>query len=375
MTPRRALVLAFVANGLGGPSFVARLADRQRELDVSDAALGAALLGLAFGALLASPIVPRLIVRFGSRQVTAGAGIAIGATLWLAAVAPTAPAMFAGLAIVGAADAAMDIGMNANGAAYEAVGGRSVLHRLHAAWSFGALAGAGLATAAAAAGIGPAPQLVATGVVVAALSVIARPGLLAPDPPAVAVDDGAPLPRRWPAALVVLGVATVAAALLEGPPGDWSAVQLDRIGVDVGLAPLGTAAFMAGMFGGRLVGDRHTDRHGGAFVLRRGMALCAVGLVAGAAWGEPVPFLVGVALAGYGLSGYFPLAFSASARIPGVTGGAGTAVVSLGARAGFLLSPPLVGAIADATDLRVAFAATAAVAAAIAVAAPRIVSS
>ena len=373
MTTRRALVFAFVANGLGGPSFLARLADRQRELDISDAALGASLLGLALGALLASPVVPRLNARFGSRNVTAGAGIGIAATLWLPAAAPSAPAMFAGLAVVGAADAAMDIGMNANGAAYEAVGGRSVLHRLHAAWSFGALAGAGTATAAAAAGIGPTPQLLATGAAIAILSLAARPGLVAVDPPAVATVDDAPLPRRWPATLVVLGVATMAAAILEGAPGDWSAVQADRLGVDPGLAPLGIAAFMAGMMGGRLVGDRLTDRHGGAVVLRRGMALCAVGLVAGAAWGEPLPFLIGVAVAGYGLSGFFPLVFSASARIPGVVGGAGTAVVSLGARAGFLVEPPLVGAIADATDLRVAYAASGVLAAAIAVAAPRIV--
>ena len=147
-------------------------------------------------------------------------------------------------------------------------------------------------------------------------------------------------------------------------------MQADRLGVDEGLAPLGTAAFMGGMLLGRLLGDRHTDRHGGARVLRTGMALCAAGLALGVVWAEPLPFLVGIAVAGAGLAGYFPLAFSAAARIPGIAGGAGAAAVSLGARFGFLIEPPLVGAVADATELRVSYAIAASIAVGIAVLAP-----
>jgi fucose permease len=173
--------------------------------------------------------------------------------------------------------------------------------------------------------------------------------------------------------LVVLGVATMVAALLEGTAGDWSAVQLARLDVSDGLAPLGTAAFMAGMLAGRLVGDRNTDRHGGTVVLQRGMALAAFGLLAGAAWGEPLPFLAGIAIAGFGMSGFFPLAFSAASRVPGIAGGAGAAVVSLTARAGFLIEPPIVGNIAEALDLRWSFALAGLVAAGLALAAPKIV--
>lgn len=120
----------------------------------------------------------------------------------------------------------------------------------------------------------------------------------------------------------------------------------------------------------RLVGDRRTDRHGRAAVLRRGMVLCAAGLGGGAVLGAPVPFLAGLGLAGAGVSVFFPLAFSAAVES---AGGTGAAVVSLGARAGFLVEPVLVGAVADATDLRVAFALTGAVAALVAGAAVRIV--
>lgn len=371
VSTRAALVAAFVANGLGGPSFLARLAERQRDLGLSDAALGLAVLGLALGALLASPVAGWSVHRFGSRRVTVASGLGIGATLWLTAAAPNGLALFAALVVLGATDAGMDIGMNANGAAHEMAARRSVLHGLHAAWSFGALGGAGIAAVAASAGMSLAFHLALVGAVIAALSLLARPSLVATDPPPepALVERR---PRTLPLALVVLGVATIAAAFIEGTAGDWSAVQVDRLGLDTSLAPLGTAAFMAGMVLGRLVGDRRTDHHGAVRVLRRGMVWCAAGLALGSAWGEPLPFLVGIAVAGAGVAAFFPLAFSAAARVPGIAGGAASAIVSLGARAGFLVEPVLVGSISEAIDLRAAFAVAGVVALGVAVAARRI---
>jgi MFS family permease len=373
---RPALVAAFVANGLGIPGFLARLADRQDELGLSDAALGVTILGTSLGALAISPFCGALVQRFTSRRVTVAAGTLLGAGLWAAGAAPSAPALFAVLAALGAADAAMDVSMNANGAAYEGDTGRSTLHGLHAAWSIGALCTGGIAAAAASADVSPTVQLAVVGAIVASLALWSSGGLVDHDPappPADAADanDTARRRSRLPMSLLVLAAAVVAGALLEGTATDWSAVQLDRLGASDGLAPLGFAAFMGGMVVGRLVGDRATDRHGAATVLRRGMALCAVGLVAGAAIGEPLPFCIGVAIAGYGLSGFFPAAFSAASRTPGVRAGTGAAAVSLAARAGFLLEPVVVGTVADATDLRVSFAIAGGLALLIAAAAPR----
>ena len=91
VTTKRALVLAFVANGLGGPSFLARLPERQRDLELSDAGLGLVVLGLAFGALVASTGAAWAVRRYGSRNVTTAAGVTIGATLWLTAAPPPPP--------------------------------------------------------------------------------------------------------------------------------------------------------------------------------------------------------------------------------------------------------------------------------------------
>jgi MFS family permease len=370
-----ALTVTFVANGLGAPSFLARIPERQDDLHLSDVGLGAVLLGLAFGALVCSPFAGRAIARTGSRTLAVAACASLGATLWLAGAAPNPVTLFLALAVVGAADAAMDIAMNANGAAYERRAARSELHRLHASWSLGALAGALLAGGAAALDVPLTAHLVIVGAAVAGSATVSRWGLvpdeprpdgdaMAPAEPVAAAGTPAPVldgpavrtrRRRLATPLVVLGAATVGGAVIEGAPADWGAVRMQRFGVAEGASALAFAAFMAGMLAGRLVGDRLTDRHGARAVLRTGMALAACGVAAGVVIDDPVVFAVGLALAGFGASGFFPLAFSAAGRLPGVSPGIGAATVSLTARMGFLAEPVVVGALAEATSLRVAF--------------------
>jgi MFS family permease len=416
----RSIAVVFAANGLGALSFLARLPERQADLDLSDGQLGLALVGLSLGALVASPLAGRLVGKLGSRSVVVGATVTLGGCLALAGAAPTAAVLFAALALVGAADAAMDIAMNANGAAYEDLSGRSVMHRLHAAWSVGALVAAGVAAMAAAAGVPLTLHLAAAGALLLAAVVATRAGLVADsvrspasastavtatqhdggrsgDAPAAASTadaghepgrsgdpgewDRSPEPRErrsrggrrlaWP--LLVLAVATAGGAVIEGAPTDWGAIQLERYGTGEGVAALAVAAFMAGMLAGRVVGDWLTDRLGAARLLRIGTSLVAGGIVLGAVVGHAAAFLPGLFLAGLGAAGFFPLAFSAAARTPGVSPGAGAATVALAARIGFIAEPVLIGAISDAVGLRWAFGLVAAIAVALAVTAPRIV--
>jgi MFS family permease len=376
-----AVAVAFVANGLGGPSFLARLPERQSDLGLSDATLGLTLVGMALGAMAASPVAGGLVSRVGSRPVLLVAAGGLGASLWTVGAAPTAPTLFAALTVVGATDAAMDISMNANGAAYETRSGRSVMHGLHGTWSLGALAAAGIAAAGAATGVPLTLHLALVGAVIAGSVLATRRGLVGDDARTpVAADSGDPEPAPGRAAaprrirpIVVLAAATVGGAIIEGAPSDWSAIQLERMGVAAGVSALGYAAFMAGMVGGRFAGDRLTDRFGGAVVLRGGTALVAVGLLIGVAVNHPAAFAVGLALAGLGAAGFFPLAFSAAARTQGVAPGSGAAAVSLAARLGFMIEPVIVGAVAELLSLRWAFGLVAVVALVLAAAAPRIV--
>jgi MFS family permease len=375
------VALVFVANGFGGPSFLARLPERQHDLGLSEGRLGLVVAGMGLGAMLASVGAGRLVERTGSRAVVAASAIALGACLWSVGAAPNAPALFLALMVVGAADAAMDIAMNANGALYEHRSGRSVMHRLHAAWSLGALTAAGVASVAAGFDVPLTVHMAVIGAAILAVGLMARralePGnvVLEPGPSEVA-GSGAAAPlrsRRWVHGVGILAAATIGGAMLEGAPSDWAAVRIQQFGVASWVPALGFAAFMAGMLAGRAVGDHLTDRYGGAAVLRFGTALAAAGFVFGALIAHPATFMVGLAVAGFGASAFFPLAFSAASRTPGVAPGVGAAAVSLAARIGFLVEPILVGALAELIGLRGGFVLVAGVALVLSIAAPRII--
>ena len=132
-------------------------------------------------------------------------------------------------------------------------------------------------------------------------------------------------------------------------------MRLERLGSGPGAAALGFAAFTAGMLAGRLIGDRLTDRHGGAAVLRGGMTLVAAGLVAGAVVDHPVVFAGGLVVAGAGRGRAVPAGHLGRGHDARGGPGAGAAVVSLAARLGFLVEPLLMGALAQTVGLRWAF--------------------
>jgi MFS family permease len=62
--------------------------------------------------------------------------------------------------------------------------------------------------------------------------------------------------------------------------------------------------------------------------------------------------IAGFGLAGFGVATLIPAAMHAADELPGFRPGTGLTIVSWLLRFGFLLSPPVVGAIADATSLR-----------------------
>ncbi|CAM5702127.1 hypothetical protein STENM36S_02738 [Streptomyces tendae] len=95
------------------------------------------------------------------------------------------------------------------------------------------------------------------------------------------------------------------------------------------------------------------DRFGQRAVARSGALIAAVGM--GLALAVPtVPGTVlGFAAAGFGVATLVPAAMHEADELPGLKPGSGLTLVSWLMRLGFLLSPPVVGLVADATSLRV----------------------
>jgi MFS family permease len=152
----------FFLHGAVFTSWYARLPAIQERLDLTPGQLGIALFGAPAGLLVAQPAIGALAARTGSRPIVAAAPLYIGAVM-LPALAVDTVTLLLALVLVGAASGVLDIAMNAQGLAVERASGRHLFSSLHAAFSFGALAGA--AAAASAAGVAALPFLAASALV------------------------------------------------------------------------------------------------------------------------------------------------------------------------------------------------------------------
>lgn len=362
---RAAVGACFFVNAVLYANLVPRFPELKADLGLSNSSLGAAIAALPLGALVAGLSSAPLIRRFGSARVASAGLTLLAAAVWGAASAPNWAALAGALFLAGALDAIVDVAQNAHGLRVQRAYGRSILNAFHGVWSIGAVTGGLLGSAAAGLDL---PLPVHLGIVAVAFGVPALFGrrlLLAgpddadrPDEAATAgAGDGGPRSLRRAAVLTMaaLGVLAACGAFVEDAGSSWSALYLrDELAAGAATAGLGFVALSAAMTLGRLTGDRAVDRFGQRRVVRAGGALTAAGMGLALALPSLPTALVGFALAGLGVATLVPAVYHAADELPGLRRGLGLAVVNWLLRIGFLVSPPLVGVLADAFSLRVA---------------------
>lgn len=348
---RLAVSAIFFLNGAAFASWYARLASIQEDLGLGPGLVGLALLGAPAGLLLAQPVVGGVIARRGSRPLLLLAPL-IMLTVVLPALAWSFATLLLAVVIVGAANGTLDIAMNAQGVAVQRAARKRLFTSLHAAFSFGAFAGAAGAGAIASAGVDPLPHLATVAVLAALVAAALGPAILSDEGSA---DAAAARFARPTGRLVALGAIAFCALLAEGAVFDWSSIYLAaQTQASAGLAPLGLASFSLAMGVGRLAGDRLAARLGPGRVASGGLMLAGGGLAIALATGTPIGGLAGFAVMGLGLANAFPLTLlAAEGDGSGPTGPALAAVSTVG-YAGFLLGPPAIGLIAEAIELRAA---------------------
>ncbi|TFV69174.1 MFS transporter [Blastococcus sp. CT_GayMR19] len=369
---RAAVAGCFFINAVFYANLVPRLPEVKEQLGLSNSSLGAALAAVPLGALLAGVSSAVLIRRFGSGRVASSGLVLMGITLWAVSIAPNWPALAVALLLGGVLDNIIDVAQNAHGLRVQRLYGRSILNAFHGIWSIGAVSGGLLGSAAAGFGVPLVWHLAGTAVVFGLLAlVIQRAMLPGPDEadrgpsreqPAGTVHDqdaataGKRAGRRAATrALVALGVLAACGAVVEDAGASWSALYLrTELAAGAAAAGLGFVALQGAMTVGRLTGDRVVDHFGQRLVVQVGGVLIALGMGLALAVPSVVTTLVGFALAGLGVATLVPAVYHAADELPGLPPGLGLAVINWLLRVGFLLSPPLIGVLADATSLRVA---------------------
>src|SRR5690606_21437031 len=191
---RLAVLVYFFVAGVVLATWASRIPDVKAQVGIGDGELSLGLLGLAVGALAAMQVAGRVTDRFGSAALVVPAAVLGSLSLAGPGHAHTLPALFAALFALGAGHGMIDVPMNVHAARVERAYGRPIMASFHAAFSIGGFAGAGIGALSAFAGIGPVPTFWTVALVLAAVSVAARSGLLpgADTAPAAPRDGAAP---------------------------------------------------------------------------------------------------------------------------------------------------------------------------------------
>jgi len=372
-SPRHLIASAFVAFaafgafwGVWGAS-VPRVQDRT---GVTDGQLGLALLFVGAGALPAMLLVGRALDRWGLKVAALVLG-ALGVTgAGLALTAVNLLSLSIGLTLVGASSGAADVAMNSLAGRAEAITGRPVITRAHGVFSsFVVLAtlGTGLASAASL-------PLAVPFIAVAVLSLTAGASLLSTLPPHVAAPARDHTSAHNPSVatgsrigpLLLVGALGALAFANENAHQSWSAVFAhDQLHSSTGLASVAPAVFAATValtrfsIGGLKAAHAQTVLLAGALAAAAGAAIIAA---------APNLFVaaLGLAVAAAGTAVLFPTLLGIVSRnVDETRRGRATSIVTTVSYLGFLLGPVYVGLLADATGLRGAMLAVAALAVAL----------
>jgi len=361
---RVAVGACFFINAVFYANIVPRLPEVKADLGLSNSSLGAALAAMPLGALLAALSSAALMRRFGSARVATVGLVLLGLTAWTVSLAPNWPALAAAFLVAGALDAVVDVAQNAHGLRVQRLYRRSILNAFHGFWSIGAVAGGLIGSAAAGLAVPLEVHLGVVAVVFGTVAMVASRALLpGPDDadrePAPETDAAAGRAvNPWRAAalpLAALGLLGVFGAFVEDAGASWSALYLrNELAAGAAAAGLGFVALQSAMTVGRLTGDRVVDRFGQRRVAQVGGVLIAGGMGGALAFPSITTTLIGFALAGLGVATLIPAVYHAADELPGLSSGSGLTVINWLLRVGFLLSPPLIGVLADAASLRVA---------------------
>ena len=370
-----AVVALFFSLGFQYATWASRIPAIKARLDLSTAQVGLLLMATGVGAVASFPLVALLMKRLGSRRLSLLSALGLALLLPAMAELPNYPTALVVMCADGVLVGALNVAMNAQGAALEVRFERNTMATLHATFSGGSLVAALLASGMNLLTSSLAVHFaVAMGLLLVAVG-YAGPGLLTrdkPAEPAAAADPQARKRRRLtlPARVTLwCGLAMAFGTITEGAMNDWSSLYLKDVAkASAELAPMGIAVVSMTMVLARLLTDGRRSRWGDGPIVRIGSALAALGLALALLAGGVLPALIGFACVGLGVAAVTPCVYVAAAA----QGSDALTLVATMGTVGLLAGPPVIGFIANASGLTWGMGAVAACALIVSLCATRI---
>ncbi len=350
---RIAVSLIFFMHGLCFASWASRIPSIQKSLNLSTSTLGAVLFSLPAGFFISLAFTGWLIGAIGSKKVVIVSAVLYSLSLVALGLSTDTLRLVFSLFSFGFFANFLNISINTQAVAVESLYKKKLMASFHGLWSLAGFAGAGIGTWMIGSSVAPFQHFTFICIAFLIINSFCAFHLVPQDEQS---GEKRPLFAIPDKPLFSLGMIAFCSMIAEGAMFDWSGMYFAKVvKVDEALIGIGYTTFMIAMAGMRFMADGFSGKYGLKKILQFSGLLTTMGLLLAVIFPDIIPSLIGFFLIGIGVSAVVPMVYSAAGKSKTLSPGTAlTAVSSLGFM-GFLIGPPIIGFIAEASSLRVSF--------------------
>lgn len=348
---RISLSLFFLLSGFCFATWASRIPTIKMMYNLNDAELGNILLTLPLASLAGVPLSGWLVSKFDSRKPLIVSFVLLTVALALIGISNSILMLVIAVFLFSFCMRIMNIAMNTQSITVQKNFIKKIIGSFHGIWSTGGLIGVGFSTLMVNFAISITSHLVLVALFSLVVSLIAYPFLLKSDK---SLQGNKLIIGKPDKQIMLLGILVFFAAVCEGGIFDWSGVYFKEV-VKVDLFTLGYLVFMVFMALSRFFSDVLIERLGmkRMYIISSMFVIVGIGLLMVFPYFWPA--IVGLSITGLGVAAIFPMTFMLAGTSKKYSAGMAISIVATYAIVGMLIGPPLIGYIAHAFNLKIAF--------------------
>jgi MFS family permease len=345
------LSVFFFLSGVCFSTWASRIPTIKEAFNFNEAELGSVLLCMPISSLIGLPISGWLVSRYDSRIPLLVAFIMLSAALAMIGWAPNIYTLVGFVSLFSFSLRILNISMNTQAITLQKMFVRKINGSFHGLWSTGGIVGVGLSTMFVGLHIPMNIHLSIIAGITFCATLYAYPYLIRNDraPSGNKFKVGKPDPY-----IVYLGLMVFLAAICEGGMFDWSGVYFKEV-VGTEVFTIGYLLFMIFMAMSRFVSDKMMEKFGMYKTYLFSATLIVFGILLAVIFPYFWTSLIGFCLVGYGTAAVVPMTFLLAGESQKYSAGMAISIIATYSIVGMLIGPPMIGYLAHAFSLRIAF--------------------
>ncbi len=358
-----ATALFFFGMGFCFASWASRIPDIKTFLNLSEADLGTLLFAIPVGQILAMPFSGKVVTRYGSNKIAVFGLLLYAFFLIIAGFSNSVYGLAISLFFFGFFGNFCNIAVNTQGVITQQLLNKPIMGSFHGSWSLAGFSGALFGLIMISFHLKPFVHFILVFLIIGLIVLFNSSWLIKSKKikkEEQVIDEAknkSSLFKISDPNLIWFGIICFCGMASEGIMFDWSGVYFkDIVKAPENLVILGYTSFMITMASGRFLSDYLVVKFGPKKVLIYSGIAISTGLYAAVLLPGLINCTLAFMLVGFGVANVVPIMFNAAGKSEKVAPGIALTIVSSISFLGFLIGPPIIGYIAEATSLKYSFA-------------------